>query len=555
MTAMLNRWRFLIAATSLISFLFAVPAWAQVETRAAGIIKIEVGTRGPLQELTVQGRTVKVTRMMRRFYRHRNFMPAWSSSHGPYEDINELLDAVRMSYEDGLNPADYPADEIAGLLNTLLDSARAGKPLDPAMMADLDLLSTSTFLALGYHLLAGRIYPEITDGEWADNIWEADLDDALSDALASGTIAETLSGIAPPSEEYAALKNALASYREISSAGGWPVVPYGKTMRPGDRSSRVKVLRNRLLISGDLVDNGGAVDNLLFDDAVEQAVLRFQKRHGLVPDGVVGPNTLAAINVPISKRIRQLELNMERWRWLPENLGDRYIFVNTAAFELKVVDSGSTVMRMKIVVGKPYWHTPSFSAKMTYLIVNPSWYVPSSIAVDDIVPHARENPDYITKSGYRILSGGNGDATELDPASIDWQDVTEDNLGFRLVEPPGPHNPLGRIKFMFPNRFSVYLHDTPSKSLFNRKVRTFSHGCIRIEKPVELAKYLVPDVDFDELIAKGETVKVELPEPIMVHSLYWTAWVDKDGTINFRDDIYGRDEALQELLSYGPMTP
>jgi murein L,D-transpeptidase YcbB/YkuD len=425
-------------------------------------------------------------------------------------------------------------------------------------MADLDILATDTFLSYGYHLLAGRIYPEITDGEWSDYIWEADLAGLLHDALEAGNVKGILGSLVPPHEEYSALRDAIAFYREVAAVGGWPEVPYGGTLRLGDRSRRVAVLRERLIMSADLDYDYQAQDESYFEDALEEAVLRFQRRHGLVPDGAVGPNTLAAMNVPINDRIEQLELNMERWRWLPEDLGDKYIFVNTAAFELRVVEHGQTVMGMRIVVGKPYWHTPSFSSRMTYIVVNPSWNVPTSIAVDDILPKLAKDPGFLQRQDFKVITGGGKRATAIDPGSIDWSQVTEDNLSFRFVQPPGPKNPLGRLKFMFPNRFSVYLHDTPSKGLFNHKVRTFSHGCIRIEQPLALAAYLVPDLsveDLDELIKSDDTIKVSLPEPITVHTLYWTAWVDGNGEINFREDIYGRDEALRELLSYGPMTP
>ncbi len=249
---------------------------------------------------------------------------------------------------------------------------------------------------------------------------------------------------------------------------------------------------------------------------------------------------------------------MERWRWLPSDLGDRYIFVNTAAFQLSVVEYGRPVMKMRIVVGKPYWHTPSFSAKMTYLVLNPTWNVPRNIAVEEIIPMVRKNPNYLDREGLKILSSLGGKPELIDPDTVNWKSISEENPGIRFFQPPGPHNPLGRIKFMFPNRFSVYLHDTPSKRLFNHTVRTFSHGCIRIEKPLELADYLLPELskeDISSLIEQGDEQKVPLPEPVIVHSLYWTAWVDSDGTVNFREDIYGRDEALLELLSEVPMTP
>jgi murein L,D-transpeptidase YcbB/YkuD len=541
-----------------ITLLFPKMGVASVESDAAVLIRDAVSVQGESPEIAVRGRYVRITGMLKRFYRNRNYMPAWSSYGGPFADIDDLIEAVQRAYEEGLNPEDYSIVEIESLADAQRRGMESGMTPDPAVMADLDLLATDTFLSYGYHLLAGRIYPEITDGEWSDYIWEANLDEVLSEALEAGNVMEFLKSLVPPHEGYAELRDALAFYRELAAVGGWPKVPYGRTLRPGDRNRRVFALRERLIMSADLDYDYVAKDDYLFDYALKQAVIKFQKRHGLVPDGIVGPNTLAAMNVPIEKRIEQIELNMERWRWLPEDLGDKYIFVNAAAFELKVVESGETVMRMRIVVGKPYWHTPSFSSKMTYIVVNPSWNVPTSIAVDDILPKLVNDPGFLKRQGFKIITGSGHNSTSLDPGSIDWSEVTEDNLSFRFAQGPGPKNPLGRIKFMFPNRFSVYLHDTPSKGLFNHTVRTFSHGCIRIEKPLELAMYLLPDLTKDDLlkmIKSGDEVDVSLPEPIIVHSLYWTAWLDENGEVNFREDIYGRDAALSDLLSYGPMTP
>jgi murein L,D-transpeptidase YcbB/YkuD len=281
---------------------------------------------------------------------------------------------------------------------------------------------------------------------------------------------------------------------------------------------------------------------------------RFQWRHGLTADGAMDTRTRAELNVSVESRVDQLEVNLERWRWLPQDLGRRHIMVNAAAFALEVVEDDSVKLAMRVVVGLPYHHTPVFTGTMRYLVFNPYWYVPDSIAVQEILPHHKRAPSYLAQQGIRVLRGWAPDAREVDPATVDWSKITLDNFPFQLRQDPGPLNPLGRIKFMFPNKFNVYLHDTSARTLFDKTQRAFSHGCIRIEKPIDLALYLLqkdPRWNRDSLLAAlDEAVDrtVPLPETIPIHILYWTAWADEDGTIQFRPDIYGRDPPLLKAL-------
>jgi murein L,D-transpeptidase YcbB/YkuD len=553
--------RFTIIFTAALVFIHCIAPLERTalasDEAVAGLLGNRLEAAGTPATISVRGERIRITGMLQRFYENRGYLPAWSNSGKPLGQAYSLVEAASKADEEGLRPADYPMAGIAALLETVLRDLAEGSPPDTAALVDLDLMLTGTFLNYGYHLLAGRIYPEIIDGEWSDYIWEAELDRLLQKAIDTDNVEETLKRLVPPHEGYRGLRDALAQYRELAAKGGWPEVPEGPNMSKGYRGMRVGLLREVLWATGDLLFEPPAAEDL-FDDALEQAVLRFQLRHGLTPDGVVGPRTLRAINVPVETRLGQLELNMERWRWLPEDLGKLHIFVNTAAFELSVMEYGQPELKMRIVAGKPYWHTPSFSARMTHLVLNPSWNVPRSIAVEDILPRLHVDPDYLASHGYNVLRGWGERMEEFDPDAIDWSGVTEENFNFRLQQGPGPLNPLGRIKFMFPNRFNVYLHDTPSKGLFEQQVRSFSHGCIRIEKPLELAEYLLPGLareDLLGLIEEGQQLDVPLPGPVMVHSLYWTAWVEGDGTLQFRDDVYGRDEILLEILSEGPVTP
>ena len=341
---------------------------------------------------------------------------------------------------------------------------------------------------------------------------------------------------------YSGLQLALRKYMDIASRGGWPAVSKGAAMKEGATGERVIELKNRLAASGDLL-NGENREDYIFDEGLKQAVIRFQKRHGLNEDGIAGRETIQSLNVTAEERIRQIEINISRLREIRGGQDERCVTVNIAAFELEVTELKDTVMSMKVIVGKPYWHTPLFSAEITHLVFNPSWYVPRSIAVREIIPKLTTEPDYLKEEGFRVLR----DNKEIDISTVNWMDITADNFQYRFVQVPGPRNPLGKIKFVFPNRFNVYLHDTPARVLFEKSSRAFSHGCIRIEKPVELAEYLLrddPSWTRDKIraaIDSGKETKVRVPSPASISLLYLTAWVDKDNIIHFRNDIYGRD--------------
>jgi murein L,D-transpeptidase YcbB/YkuD len=292
----------------------------------------------------------------------------------------------------------------------------------------------------------------------------------------------------------------------------------------------------------------------MFDERMEAEVKAFQATRGLEPDGVVGPATLEALNTTAEQRIRRIGVNLERWRWLPENLGDRYVLVNVADFKLEVIEQDRKVLEMKIIVGKSYRRSPVFSDRISYLVLNPRWHVPRNIAVKDKLPLIKKDPTYLAENRMKVFAGWGAETRELNPAQIDWSSVSAKNFPYRFRQEPGPRNALGQIKFMFPNRFNVYLHDTPSRELFDKNVRNFSSGCIRIQKPLDLAEYLLrgdPSWSRDKIqeeLAKKRERTIKLPTPVPVHLLYWTAFVDDNKVLQFRNDIYGRDERLAKAL-------
>jgi murein L,D-transpeptidase YcbB/YkuD len=489
------------------------------------------------------------------FYQRREFRPAWSDAAGPRDAVDQLLAAIRLADREGLEPLDYHLEGLRQALGDIRRSQAGRRPSDPSRLADLDLLATDAFLLYASHLLSGRVNPETFDPEWLANRRGAEMDTVLDAALTAGAVAATLRGLLPAQPGYGRLRDALVRYRAVAAAGGWPVVPTGDTLRRGSEGGAVAALRRRLELSGDLA---AAEDAAVFDETVEEGVRRFQVRHGLEPDGVVGDGVLAVLNVPVEERIRQLELNMERWRWLPQELGERHILVNIAGFDLDMVEEGRVVLSMRAVVGRSYRRTPVFSAPMTYLVLSPYWNVPRNLAVQDILPLARRDTGYFARQGMRVFDGWGADAAEIDPASVDWSQVRVDSFPYRFRQDPGPTNALGRAKFMFPNRFNVYLHDTPARTLFDQARRDFSSGCIRIEKPVELAEYLLADRSEwtrQQILAameRGAEQTVRLTRPVPVHLLYWTAWAEADGTIQFRDDLYGRDARLAAALDRRP---
>lgn len=490
------------------------------------------------------------------FYRQRNYTPAWTLAQTPTTQAMDLILALKSSEDEGLSPEIYHLSEIQRLLSKLRESDLGLGSISPSILAELDILLTDAFLLYSTHLRAGRVDPESIHTSWLAFLPEVDLSQVLSEALTSGRIIESLAALGPSDKGYLRLKQALQTYRKLTRET-WPQIPSRPTLRPGETDARVAVLRQLLKVMGDLEEsvNDGS---LVFDESLEQALRRFQRRHGLKVDGVLGRQTLSQLNRPVAERVRQIEINLERWRWLPHDLGARYILVNIADFQLNVIESGRSVLDMRVVVGSDYRKTPVFSETMKYIILNPYWTVPFRIAIEDKLPLIQEDPLYLTKNGYHVFAGWEDNAMEVAPDSIDWAGVNRGNFVYRLRQDPGPQNALGRIKFMFPNRFSVYLHDTPQHALFEKTVRIFSSGCIRVEKPLALAAYVLqehPDWNQEKIetaIASGENRTIFLRKTIPVHLLYWTAWVESDGTLHFREDVYKRDELLDRALKEAP---
>lgn len=477
------------------------------------------------------------------YYAERDYKPLWVRDNGPKSKARDFLAIVQAAEEDALDPQDYFVSEIAERIEVR----------DPRGLAELDLLLSRAFIDYGHHLSVGRVQP----GSLGNAIHITPVGPGpltlLDGAEQAEDIPTYVDSIAPQSDNYARLKEALAAYRALAAEGGWPRVPDGPVLKPGMTDERVPVLARYLSITGDLdgetARRTAAED--IYDDMLAAAVERFQERHGLAVDGVIGPATLAQINVPVEQRVREMALNLERRRWMSDDLGAFYVFANLADQYLKVVDGDQTVHDAPLVVGRPYHQSPIFSEDMTYIVFNPYWNVPYSISVNEYLPKLRANPGALRSHNIRVLAGSG----EVNPYRVNWAAHSKRNFPYRLRQDPGPKNALGSIKFMFPNPHNVYIHDTPAKSLFSRATRTFSHGCMRVKDPAALAEIILSHDDpawTRERVAaqfgRGNNRVVRLKTAVPVHVTYLTAWANKDGSIHFRKDVYDRDTRLAAAL-------
>ncbi len=517
-----------------------------LQNQIAGQICQRIRTEPPPTVLKVDNRDLRMMEYLIPFYTQRDYRAGWFDAEGkPLPAANELLKALGEADREGLQASDYDRAQLRKLLDGLQKGN--GSP-DARQLANADLSLTDTYLKYASNLLSGRLSPRKVDPDWAIKPRSRNLANDLQEALASGQIAESLRALSPKSKGYAQLREALQRYRKVEQQGGWPMVA-SSGLASGAQGPQVRALRTRLQASGDL--SGGDADKGGYDKAVADAVRRFQKRHGLPETGAVNAATQAALNVPVSERIRQVELNMERWRWLPDDFGSRYILVNIPSFKMSVFENGKLVIESKVVVGREERQTPTFTANMAYLVLSPKWYVPRSIAVKDKLPQLKRNPNALAKQNIRIYDSA---GRPVNPSSVNWKAVSANNFSYQLRQDAGPRNALGGIKFMFPNPYNVYLHDTPSRELFSRNQRTYSSGCIRISNPVELAEYLLKHDqrwNHDTILAASTSGKqrvVNLPQQVPVYLLYWTAWVDENGQLQFRDDIYKRDKPLVRAL-------
>ncbi|MEQ8965686.1 MAG: L,D-transpeptidase family protein [Azospirillaceae bacterium] len=510
---------------------------------------------------------------LRRLYEPRGYAPLWlgEEARAPAEtppasvtgvvtvpdglaNIRAVADALNGSDRHGLSPATYHAAVIAELL-------RVPAPRPPEAEVALELLTSAAVMDLADHLATGRIDPSDIDAEidYPDRAFDRQA--AAARIALSTDPGARLMGHAPGHVPYAGLPDLLDRLDAVERAGGWPRVPDGATLREGDRDPAVAALRARLRATGELPPRASEppLDGLRevetrYDAALAGAVERFQSRHGLAVDGIVGRNTRAALNVPAAERRRQVVATMERWRWTPHELGERHIRVNIPDYELVVVEDGRRLRDMDVIVGREKRPTPLFSSALTWTEFNPTWTVPRSIAEKDFLPELIADPGYVVAKNVRVYADWTNNAPTIDPYAVDWAALGRGIRYFMFRQAPGPNNALGKVKFMMSNNFSVYLHDTPDRHLFARSRRAYSSGCIRVADPMWLADFVLDGspnwdgADEDPVMSHWRTKRINMPEAVPLHVVYATAWTDADDSMQFREDVYGLDAAVYAAL-------
>ncbi|MET0657139.1 MAG: L,D-transpeptidase family protein [Steroidobacteraceae bacterium] len=491
---------------------------------------------------SIQGARIALREPVQEFYVRRGFRPAWTNAH----NAEQLRRALADSFNEGLDPADYHLPVLEKL------SQQVGQTTATSTLrAQYDLLLTEALLRLAYHLSFGKVDPESFDPQWnyGRTLAARNVAQEVEEALAAEDVYQRVEALKPTHRLYVELKRELARYR-AAAARDWPAIPAGQTLKPGMNDTRAPLLRARLIASGDL-DPSATSDSSLYDAQLDTAVRAFQRRMGLESDGVAGAGTIAEMNVLPANRIKQLRVNLDRGRVLLQDLPDEFVVVNIAGFTVYLVRGQEVVWNARVQVGKPYRRTPIFRSEINYLVLNPTWTVPPGIIANDILPAARRDPSTITRKGLRVLDAS---GQELQPESIDWSRFKGGHIPYTLRQDPGPSNALGRVKLMFPNPYAVYLHDTPSQALFDRAARSFSSGCVRVERVFELTELVLNDQErwnkeaIDRVIANGQTQNVTLKKKMPVLLAYWTAWVDPQGRTNFRHDIYGQDAKWAQAL-------
>jgi len=489
---------------------------------------------------------VNFYQQLNEFYDQRHHRSIWFEEGQFKRNPKPLIREIKNSYAEGLNPKDYHLNFIEESIQD--ENLFSDQSFDKRAL--LDILLTNSYLNLASDYLNGKIDAEIIINDYnyqADNLEAQKL---LEKLLEKKGIAQILQEQLPKTDNYQKLKQKLADYRNSEKIKDWPQIDSGELLAEESEGQRVAQLITNLS-AHNYLNPDQIRDNKYFDQRVKRAVVRFQLDYGLKVDGVVGAKTLRALNISLDHRIKQLIINMERWRWLPENLGSRYIYVNIADYNLKLYENNQIIMEMKTIVGQEQRSTPVFSDTIKYLVINPYWYVPKSIAVKDKLPLIKKDYSYLEENNYSLFQyTGNNKLEEIVPAEIDWSKINKDNFNYLLRQNPGDENALGRVKFIFPNRFSVYLHDTPGQYLFSETERSFSSGCIRIERPIDLAEYLLSDQEawnrenIKIEMTKDEEKIIYLKNPIKIYLQYNTAWVDSLGNLNFREDIYSRDQKI-----------
>lgn len=532
-----NRTRYGFAVFQLLLF---IPLWTFAQSNLPLQQKIAQIT-GP-SHVRIQGQQVQVNPTFVQIYSETGYRPLWHS----VDALNSLLQVVAASKDDGLSPETYHYSALARLIKKV-DLSND----EDWVRLDLDILATDSLIQLSRHLRVGKVDPKILEPDWNYSSDASKQTQTIPFAqwIASGEIEKNVAKLAPSHLVYGAMKQNLKRYRHLAERGGWKPIGDGPTLRKGDQDVRVIALRARLIAEGAQLSSAASPQ---FDEELRQEVFKAQKRYFLQADGLVGKGTRRALNVPVEARVDQIRVNLERMRWVMHDLKRRFLLIDIAGFDAWYFENGKRVWSARVQVGRTYRKTPVFQDEIRFLEFNPTWTAPPTIIEEDLWPKLQKDPQYLSKHNM-VLIDNQGNL--VDAHTVDFRRYSGKNFPYMVRQLPGDENALGQVKFMFPNEHHIYLHDTPSKTLFNSSERAFSSGCIRIERPFELVDILLKDnvrgpfPGYQEILQSKITTRVNLKTPVPILLLYWTSRVDDAGAIQFKEDIYGRDIALLQRLN------
>lgn len=486
------------------------------------------------------------------FYRSRQYKPAWFNGQSLNKQGREFIEILNSSWEEGLpEPATYLSKVENALINMNKLSARNTSL--PEIISEADVNLTLAWFEYASSLSSGIVDPSELHVIWEVLPEQPDLSHHLQKALGRGSIERSLDELKPGHQQYTLLLKAFRNLLVEKEKGGWPLPGFFPVLKEGDNDTNVAGIKKYLLATGDLeMTDEDYIKSSQFDVNLTQAVKKFQQRHGLQDDGIVGEGTLKQMNVPVDYRIDQIRLNIDRIRWLPDNFGKHHLLINIPDFSLEHIKNEETIQEMRVVVGRNENYTPVLEDTLYSIIFNPTWNLPNSIATHEVLPKLLEDTTYMERNNYTILRDSYISTDTIDYRNYDWSEVSRDSFPFFVVQHPGPMNSLGQVQFMLQNQYSIFLHDTPANNLFNIEQRDFSHGCIRLERPAELAVMLLrnqlPADTVIKYVSENEKKVVRLDEKIPVHILYKTAWVDENDLLHFREDIYGFDELAMPVM-------
>jgi murein L,D-transpeptidase YcbB/YkuD len=493
--------------------------------------------------LTIEGTPILAEEIIYETYKQNGFRPIWTR-----EKLEEMMQLIRGAQAHGLDPADYEPDKLFTLFTQLLQNP------DDASRARVEILLTESLLRYGAHRRYGKVEARKIDPDInfrRGTFGNRPVSQNINDALSSSSLAAFIDMAAPTGPYYHHMQDWLARYREIRERGGYSAVPPGPTLREGDSSPRVEAIRARLRASGDLQSAGNSQE---YDSELKNAVIAFQERHLLDADGIVGKQSIEAMNVPVEHRIDQIRLTLERLRWVLQERADTVVVVNIAQYRTNFFKDGELAWSTRAMVGKNYRKTPVFRGDIAYMEFNPTWTIPPGILRNDTLPAIKKNPNYLAEKNIEVIDNK---GRVIDPSTVNWSQYSR-SVPYTLRQTPGPHNALGTVKFIFPNEHFVFLHDTPHRELFDRPERAFSSGCIRVEDPLKLAELLLDNPakynrsTLQSVIDSRETQRIHLKPKIPVVIVYLTAGLGEEGEIVFMHDVYNRDQRVLDALN-GPV--